>query len=157
MSEAIEVRVAGGVLDRRRHICAFFNSKDEEYRTLLPFFKEGIDSGQRQVSVVDESYRGVHRQQLRAAGIEADEAERTGQLEIRSWEDAYLKGGQFDQHAMLVLVDNVLKESQARGYALTRLTANMEWALRDLPGVEDLVEYECTVNKVLAHYNDAVI
>jgi hypothetical protein len=27
-------RFAGGILTRQRHICAFFNSADEEYRVL---------------------------------------------------------------------------------------------------------------------------
>ena len=36
----VKVRLAGAVLDRRRHVCAFFNSDEEEYRVLLPFIKD---------------------------------------------------------------------------------------------------------------------
>ena len=32
---------AGSRLDQTRHVCAFFNSPDEEYRVLLPFIKNG--------------------------------------------------------------------------------------------------------------------
>ena len=39
---------------------------------------------------------------------------------------------------------------------LTRLVANMEWALEDLPGVHDIVEYETRLNYVLPKYDDAV-
>jgi hypothetical protein len=51
----------------------------------------------------------------------------------------------------------LLLTSREQGYPLTRLTANMEWAVEDLPGVEDLVEYEAAVNHVLARYDDAVV
>jgi hypothetical protein len=30
---------AGSQLDQTRHVCAFFNSPDEEYRVLRPFIK----------------------------------------------------------------------------------------------------------------------
>jgi hypothetical protein len=33
----------------------------------------------------------------------------------------------------------------------------MEWALVDLPGVDDLIEYETRVNYVVPKYEDAVI
>jgi len=31
-----------GALGAQRHICAFYNSPDEQYRTLLPFIKDGF-------------------------------------------------------------------------------------------------------------------
>ena len=42
MSHPRQVRLAGSVLDRSRHVCAFFHRKEEEYRVLLPFIKEGL-------------------------------------------------------------------------------------------------------------------
>jgi hypothetical protein len=33
----------------------------------------------------------------------------------------------------------------------------MEWALLDLPGVDDLIEYETRINYVIPKYNDEVI
>jgi hypothetical protein len=32
---------AGSQLGETRHVCAFFNNADEEYRVLLPFIKDG--------------------------------------------------------------------------------------------------------------------
>jgi hypothetical protein len=84
-------------------------------------------------------------------------AERSGQLEVRVWEEAYLRGGRFDQDAMLALIQEVLDSGHARGYPLTRLLAQMEWALEDRPGVDDLVEYETRLNYVLPRYKDPVV
>jgi len=57
----------------------------------------------------------------------------TGQLEVRRWQDAYLRGDHFDQNAMLALIEEVLQSADTAGYSRTRLLAHMEWALLDKP------------------------
>jgi hypothetical protein len=94
---------------------------------------------------------------LTQGGIDAAGALRSGQLEVRAWEDAYLRGRRFDQDAMLALVEEVLDGGKARGFPLTRLVAQMEWALQDLPGVDGLLEYEIRLNYLLPKYDDPVI
>lgn len=150
------VHLAGSVLDRARHVCAFFHSRDEEYRVLMPFITEGFEHGDRAFHVVDPDHRSDHLRRLRASGIDTDEAEDRGQLKVLRWEDAYLREGHFDQNAMLALIEEVLTEGKTRGFPLTRLVANMEWALEDRPGVDDIVEYETRLNFVLPKYDDAV-
>ena len=123
---------------------------------LMPFITEGFDHGDRAFHIVDPDHRAGHIQRLRDAGIDTDAAESRGQLTVMRWEDAYLRGGHFDQNAMLALIEEVLREGTARCFPLTRLVANMEWALEDRPGVEDIVEYETRLNYVLPKYDDAV-
>jgi len=150
------VRLAGSVIDRSRHVCAFFNSKDEEYRVLLPFIKEGFDENDKAFHIVDPEHRREHLQTLGEAGIDVEAAQAERRLEVRVWEEAYLREGRFDQNSMLALIEEVLKGGKEQGFALTRLVANMEWALEDRPGVEDVVEYETRLNYVLPKYDDAV-
>ena len=150
------VRLAGSMLDRSRHVCAFFHSKDEEYRVLLPFIKEGFEQRDKAFHIVDPNHREEHLRRLAAADINVVAAEQTRQLEVRRWEDAYLRDGRFDQNRMLALIEEVLHAGKAQGYTITRLVANMEWALEDRPGVEDIVEYETRLNYVLPKYDDAV-
>jgi hypothetical protein len=156
-STVAPVEFAGGCLGRERHICAFFNSADEEYRSLLPFIKEGFERGERAVHIVDETLKADHIGRLRAAGIDADSAAAAGQLEIRRWEEAYLRREKFDQDAMLALIEEVLQTGSKGGFPLTRLVAHMEWATLDRPGVEDLAEYETRLNYILPKYDDPVI
>jgi hypothetical protein len=47
MSHPKQIRLAGSVLGPSRHVCTFFHSKDEEYRVLLPYIKEGFEQGDR--------------------------------------------------------------------------------------------------------------
>jgi hypothetical protein len=151
------IRFAGSELGAYRHICAFFHSTDEEYRVLLPFIKEGFERGEKAFHIVDPKLRQEHVGRLRSVGIDVDEAERSGQFELRNWEDAYLREGHFDQSKMLSLIQEVLDGGKSQGFALTRLVAHMEWALEDRPGVDDLVEYETRLNYILPRYNDPVI
>src|SRR2546425_1347054 len=151
------VRFAGGTLGRHRHVCAFFNSIDEEHRVLRSFIKDGLDGGERAFHIVDPELREEHLKRLAEAGIDVERTMGTGQLEVRPWQDAYLRGDRFDQDAMLALIEEVLQSGAAGRYPLTRLLAHMEWALLDKPGVDDLVEYETRLNYVLPKYDDPVI
>jgi hypothetical protein len=144
-------------LGRHRHLCAFFNSQQEQYDFLLPFVREGLDQGERGFHIVDPARVEEHRAQLATSGIPVEVLEREGRLEVRAWEQAYLRNDGFDQRDMLSLIEEVLQSGAARGTPLTRLVANMEWALLDKPGVENLVEYETRLNYVLPKYNDPVI
>jgi hypothetical protein len=152
-----EIRLAGSRLDRSRHVCAFFHTRDEEYGILLPFIKEGLDHGDKAFHIVDPDLRDDHAGRLAGAGVDVTAAERMGQLQVRVWQDAYLRGGHFDQDAMLALIQEVLEGGHAEGFALTRLVAHMEWALEDRPGVDDLVEYETRLNYLLPRYPDPVV
>jgi hypothetical protein len=151
------VQFAGGILGQQRHVCAFFSSIDEEHRVLHSFIKDGLDGGERAFHIVDPDLREQHLKRLAEGGINVEQAMGTGQLEVRPWQDAYLRGDRFDQHAMLALLEEVLQSAAAGGYPLTRLLAHMGWALLDKPGVEDLLEYEIRINYMLPKYDDPVI
>jgi hypothetical protein len=151
------VQCAGGILNGHNHICAFFNSVDEEHRVLRSFIKEGFERGDKAFHIIDPELRGEHLTRLAQSGIDVERAIGTGQLELRRWQDAYLRGDRFDQDAMLALLEEILQSGAASGYPLTRLVGHMEWALVDRPGVDDLLEYETRANYVLAKYDDPVI
>jgi len=46
------ISLAGSQLGQTRHVCAFFNSDEEEYRVLLPFIKDGFECGDKAIHVV---------------------------------------------------------------------------------------------------------
>ena len=151
------IRFAGSELGGQRHVCAFFHSTDEEYRVVLPFIKDGFDCGHKAFHVVDPKLCAEHRNRLASAGIDVAAAEENDQLDLRNWDQVYLRDGRFDKDRMLALLQEVLEGSREQGFALTRMVAHVEWALEKQPGVDDLVEYEASVNYIWPHYKDAVI
>ena len=122
-----------------------------------PFVREGLERGEKAFHIVDPGLRADYIARLEAAGIDVSGALDRGQFVLRTWEEAYLREGHFDQDAMLALIQEVLDGAKAAGWPLTRLVAHMEWALEDRPGVNDLVEYETRLNYVLPRYRDPVI
>jgi MEDS: MEthanogen/methylotroph, DcmR Sensory domain len=156
-NQGLSIQFAGGVLDRQRHICAFFNDIDEEHRVLRSFIKDGFDRGDKAFHLVNPELREEHLRRLAEAGINVREVLEAGQLEVRPWQEAPLRGGRFDQDTWLLWFEQVLRSGPAAGYAQTRFLAHMEWALVDLPGVEDLIEFETRVNYIVPKYEDIVI
>jgi hypothetical protein len=165
MSEVLEpvplqrsVQLAGSELRCSCHACAFFHSEDEEQRVLGPFARDGLAGNDRFVQIINETHRDDRVRRLQAEGVDVAAASASGQLDIRPWEKAYLSGGNgFSQEAMLSLIQDVLKAGRGSGFGMTRLWANMEWALEDLPGVEQIVEYETRLNHILPQYDDVVV
>jgi hypothetical protein len=151
------IRFAGSVLDQYRHVCAFFDSADQEHRIMDPFVRDGLERGEKAFHIVDPELRADYVARLEEAGIDVAGGLASGQFELRNWEEAYLREGHFDQDAMLALIQEVLDGGKAAGWPLTRLVAHMEWALEDRPGVDDLVEYETRLNYLLPRYRDPVI
>ncbi len=151
------VRLPGATARRFGHVCGFFNSQEEEYRVLLPLTKEGFQRGEKVFQIVDPEHHPERMRRLEEAGISPAAARRPGQIEIRGWQDAHLRGGRFDKEAMMTLLEETLRGAKADGFGQTRVWANMEWALEEFPGVEDLVEYETRVNYFLPRYDDLVV
>ena len=151
------VQFAGGTLGEHCHVCAFFNSAEEEHRVLGPFIKDGLDAGEKAFHIVDPALRTDHMKWLSAEGINVEQAITTNQLEVRVWQEAYLRGDRFDQDAMLTMIDKALQSYATAGYSHTRAIGHMEWALLDKPGVGNLLEYESRLNYVLTKHHDPVI
>src|SRR5260370_38209469 len=99
------ITFAGARLGRHRHVCAFFNTRDEEYRVFLPFITEGLSHGEKAFHIVDPTLRGDHVERLAAAGIDVAAVEKSGQLGLRTWQDAYLPGGHVAQAAVLAWIE----------------------------------------------------
>src|SRR3984893_7440985 len=101
MRTAAPISFAGSQLAETRHVCAFFNSDEEEYRVLLPFIKDGFQCGHKAIHVVNPDQRESHLQRLDEAGIDPTTALESGQLELRSNVETYLLGGRFDPDRMI--------------------------------------------------------
>jgi MEDS: MEthanogen/methylotroph, DcmR Sensory domain len=154
---AAPIPFAGSQLDEVRHVCAFFNSDEEEYRVLLPFIRDGFECGDKAVHVVSPERRLDHVRRLAAIGIDPTAAERSGQLELRTNSETYLQDGRFDQDRMLEAFERMASGTAKGGYKLSRIVCHMDWAAKDRSYVDHLVEFESRVNHVWRRHDDAVI
>jgi MEDS: MEthanogen/methylotroph, DcmR Sensory domain len=151
------IHVADGVLGDQTHICAFFNGFDEQHRVLRSFIKEGFERGEKAFHIVDPELREDHLKRLAQSGIDVDQAIASGQLELRRWQDAYLRDDQFDQDAMLALLEELLGAGAAAGNPLIRFVSKVEPSLVEKAGEANWLEYETRVNHTVGKYKDPVI
>ncbi len=151
-------QLAGIDLGEQNHVCAFFNTIDEEQRVLRSFFKDGFDHGEKAIHIVESENREEYLKGLAKTGINVEEVMEAGRLEVLPWTDMYVRNHRFDQDAMLATVESLIQSGAAAGYARTRLVGHhMDWLFFDKPAVNNLLEYEARLNGVLSKYNDLVI
>src|SRR5215510_8106906 len=146
----------GDAMISRPHICGFFNSHDDEYRTVLPFIKEGLECGEKAVHTIDPERHDEHLERLARAGIDVVAARERSQFELRSWANTHLRNGRFDRDKTLALFADIVKEAKRQGFPLIRFITHMEWALANKPGVDDLLEYEARANAIWLHQEGPV-
>jgi hypothetical protein len=123
---------------------------------MLPFMAEGFEVGDKLVHIIDKNHRDERVARLNGAGIDVDAAEREGQLELLPWEKAHLVDDHFDQRRMLDGFDKRFAADNEH-YEATRLWSNQEWALSDLPGVLDIIEYESRFNLIWPKYQNITV
>ena len=155
-TDSAPLSLAGAMLGDVRHVCAFFNTDDEEYRVLLPFIKEGFECGHKAVHVVNPHQRGDHLTRLATAGIDVSSTQASGQFELRSNTETYLQDGRFDQDRMLGVFERLASGVSAQGFSLSRIVCRMDWASKPTL-VGEVIEFESRVNDVWRNHDDAVI
>jgi hypothetical protein len=148
---------AGAELRESRHVCAFFNSDEEKYRVLVPFIKDGFERGDKAVHVVNPEQRRSHLERLSSIGIDPTAAQESGQFELRTSTETYLRDGQFDPDRMLEVFEQLASLNAKGRFPLSRIVCQMDWAAEGESHVDRLVEFESRVNDVWCRHDDAVI
>src|SRR6478752_3467402 len=144
-SSSAPVHLGGSLVGQKGHICAFVSSAEDEYRTLLPFIKDGLEAGEAAFHTVDPARFDDHVHRQRAAGIDVDAYQRKGQLDLRTWDDVHLRGGKFDAEATSGIFGRARAEAIDLGFSRTRFISHMAWSAQRLTDVE-LLMYEAQAN-----------
>jgi hypothetical protein len=141
------VTVCGHEIPHSTHICAFFDSARQELDCLVPYFEEGLAQGEQIVTIRDAEKLGAHRRDLETRmsrnvrGLIAGD-----QMRFVASEETYLKEEFFSAGRMGLMLEELLKAAEASPYKRVRTCGDMTWALREMPGTDELMEYESRVN-----------
>ncbi|WP_437328991.1 MEDS domain-containing protein [Sorangium sp. So ce381] len=151
-----KVSLCGKELHGLQHICAFFDSRKEMYDILNPYFQEGIDTGDEVVTILESSVHDDHVNRMQSGGVPVQDAIQRGQLKVVPSEQTYLQDNVFVADRMLSTLEGVLQGAAEGEFKSVRTCGDMEWALKSLPGTEDLMVYEAKVN-TLAPKHDCTL
>ncbi|HEX2264431.1 MAG TPA: MEDS domain-containing protein [Pseudonocardiaceae bacterium] len=156
MTHTLELGIPGLQLTMGDHICAFYRGCGERDEILIPYLQAGLRIGDKCICVVDAA---DPREVLAALGseMEVDRWISDSQLELRASTDAYLRSGRFCTEEMLAFWENFIGPAVAGRFRFARSVGEMTWALRQAPGVEELVGYESELNRFLPRYPQVIL
>jgi len=128
------------------HLCCLYETEEEHRALLTPYLRQGLEQGEKVLYIVDAYTAETVLDYLRDDGVEVKPYLDSGQLNILTAKDAYVRDGIFNPDGMIDLLRNETERALAEGYSALRVTGEMTWALRGLPGSERLIEYEAKLN-----------
>ena len=100
------------MLKETRHICAFFHSKEEQNKVLMPFFKEGFERGEKLFHVVDGRHRDAHLCACQDGGIDLETCATTDQLEVLYVGGSLSAGRPLRRGSMIRILTEVLESNR---------------------------------------------
>ena len=129
------------------HLCFIYDTEEEHRELLTLYLKNGLDKHEKVIYIVDARTAETVLDYLRDAGVAVESYLSSGQLSVLSVDEAYMASGEFDPDGIIGMLTDETEKALAEGYSALRVTSEMIWALRGLPGSERLMEYEAKLNR----------
>lgn len=139
------------------HICGFFDSREQQYEVIIPYIMEGLSANDKVINILEGSRHGEHCRCLADNGISIAEKMASGQLEILASENTYTPGGEFAAEKMHDMLERTLQAASRAGYESVRACGDMVWALKNLPGTDELLAYEASLNELTPKHSCSLI
>jgi MEDS: MEthanogen/methylotroph, DcmR Sensory domain len=156
--DSLELGIPGVRLSPGDHVCAFYRGLKERDEILIPYLRAGLQAGDKCVCIVDATDPAAVLAVLSDEIDDVDGCLEREQLEVRSSTDAYLRSGRFSTGEMLDFWQESVSAALVEGpFSFTRSVGEMTWALRDVPGVEELMGYESELNRFLPQYPQVIL
>lgn len=128
------------------HMCLIYTSEKERRRVIERFLQSGI-LGKEKVSYFadvmtpQEVCDWLHDMEI---DLPADD-----RFSVLSAENTYCPNGTFVPESMLNTLRGFYTQAITDNYPNARVSGEMSWALKGIPGSDRLMEYEALVNEVL--------
>jgi GAF domain-containing protein/CheY-like chemotaxis protein len=147
------------------HLGLIYRNPQEQFAAIIPCIKHGLDRGEKCLYVVAERTAQEVKEALERAGVDVQGYLDSGQLGILSQEGTLVSEGHFEPDKMIALLTEKTDAALREGFTGLRLAAEMSCTLTQLPGSEELNQYEARLNEplrgskavVICQYNETCI
>jgi len=157
MSEPVALGVLGLEVPSGTHLCTFYRGPPGLDEILLPFLAEGIRARDRCLCIT-ESVAPADVLSKLARHIDVGSSVGTGQLELATSDEAYLRSGRFSTEEMLDYWGAAAAATQsAAGFSLTRAAGEMPSVLNQPAGRQEFFRYEARLNEVIPNYPEVIL
>jgi hypothetical protein len=130
------------------HMCLIFDDDAERERVIARFLEAGLASGEKTAYFADVMTPDEVGSWLAGMGVELPSGP-PDRFAVTSAEETYCPDGRFVPDDMLDRLRAFHEAACDGGYPGGRVSGEMSWALRGIPGSDRLLEYEALVNDVL--------
>ena len=135
-TEAQEINVGA-------HVCAMHESPDAVLGVLAKTFAAGLARGERCVLAAPEVSAAEVRRLLGEGGLDVGAAEGESLLFMTDRDPLLAKDGtEFDPDHLISAIEGLFTATIEAGYKGMRLSADVPWLTRDVPGGERAMEFE---------------
>lgn len=135
-----------------KHICLFYNSKEDLINVLVPYFKAGLERNEFCMWITSSPIDVKEAEDaLRKEIKNLDEYIKKQQIEILNYSDWYTLGGKFDPDRILEMWDKKEKWALAQGFNGVRVSGNASWVSEG--DWEKLINYEKIINSIIGERN----
>ena len=131
------------------HMCLIYDNEDERRKIISKFLDAGLQENEKVAYFADTMDPAEVEAWLREMGVDTPKQGKAPTLSITVAEKTYCPDGKFSPESMLSTLRTYHKTVLDQGYPGGRVSGEMSWALRDIPGSDRLIEYEALVNDVL--------
>jgi PAS domain S-box-containing protein len=129
------------------HLCCIYETGEELQTWLKPFIRQGLEHDEKVIYIVDARADEKVLNYLLDDEVKTESYLEKGQFIILTVDEVYMREGIFDPDNMIAFLRDQTKQALKEGYSALRVTGEMTWALKEVPGSERLIEYEAKLNK----------
>jgi hypothetical protein len=132
------------------HMCLIYDNDDDRRQLIGKFLGSGLAEGEKVAYFADTATPAEAAAWLTEAGVGGPNSAEASGFSISDAGETYCPNSRFVPEEMLDTLrafhGAVIEEGRVGG----RVSGEMSWALRGIPGSDRLIEYEALVNDVLA-------
>ena len=134
------------------HMCLVYSNEEERKMIISKYLEAGNLSGEKVAYFADEMSPEEVKKWLEEMGIHMPPKDKKDSFGVTSTTETYHPDGIFNPDEMLNNLKVFYDTAEEAGYPASRLSGEMSWALKGIPGSDRLMEYEARVNDLLVEY-----
>jgi chemotaxis family two-component system sensor kinase Cph1 len=135
------------------HLCAIYESQEEQFSIAMPFIRIGLERGEQCLHIAAHDRLGAVREAMRREGIDVDRATHSHALALLTPEQVYVTPGSFHPESLWTFWQEAIERAMRDGFTALRATGEYAWVLRGDPDIERWIEYESRLTHRLAERN----
>lgn len=157
MTEPVALGILGLKVPIGTHLCTFYSGASGRDAIVLPFLAEGIRAGDRCLCFLDTAMPSDVLSSL-ASQVDVGPSVETGQLEVGTPAESYLRSGTFSAQEMIDYWGEAAAATMgAAGFSLTRATGEMPTVLNEPAERAEFFRYEARLNEVIPDYPEIIL